>query len=200
MKGTGLCHESGDDDSFEAQHRLRGIMEKLYTRLEMIKMFYAYNSSATGQLINSIKQLREEEITAPGCSGNGSIRETMAHLLSAQWGWFSWFDKSKSAQESITLRLTTKDIAGEGILSQKWNEIDRQTSACLEKLTEADVNESWSTSLPNGFTMSLPLWQLLMHVANHGTHTRAQVIAAIRRFGYDPGSYEFFRFALDQMK
>ena len=173
-------------------------MEKLDTRLEMIRRFYAYNSWATGHLIKSIKKLREEEVTAPGCSGNGSIRETMAHLLSTQWGWFCWFDKSKSAQESISLRITAKDITGEGNLSQRWDEIDRQTNACLEKLSEAEVNEIWSTSLPNGFTMSLPLWQLLMHVANHGTHTRAQVVAAIRRFGYVPGSYEFFRYALSQ--
>jgi len=173
-------------------------MEELEPRLAMIKMFYAYNSWATSQLIKSMEQLREEEVSEPGCSGNGSIRETMAHLLSTQWGWFSWFDKSRSAQESIALRLTVKDITGEEKLSQKWEEIGQQTNACVEKLTETDVNEIWSASLPNGFTMSLPLWQLLLHVANHGTHTRAQIIAAIRRFGYDPGSYEFFRYALSQ--
>jgi uncharacterized damage-inducible protein DinB len=173
-------------------------MEQSHSQLQIIKMMYAYNSWATNHLLESLEQLSEEEITASGCSGNGSIRETMAHLISAQRGWFSWFDKSKSVQESMALRLTAEDIDTKEKLMQKWQEINRQTGACLKKLSESDVNENWSTSLPNGFTMSLSLWQLLLHVANHGTHTRAQIIAAIRRFGYDPGSYEFFRFALSQ--
>jgi uncharacterized damage-inducible protein DinB len=166
----------------------------------MLKMIYAYNSWATGHLISSTEPLTDEEMKAPGCSGNGSIWETMAHLLGTQWGWFSWFDKSKSAQESIALRIPADEIAGAGKLSRKWEEIDRQTNACLSQLSEAEVNENWSASFPNGFSMTLPLWQLLLHVANHGTHTRGQIIATIRRFGYDPGSYEFFRYALSRMK
>jgi len=171
-------------------------MNPSHPRLEMIKMFYAFNSWATGQLIESLAQLKEEEWTAPGCSGNGSIRKTLAHLLGTQWGWFSWFDKSMSVEKSVALRVNPDDITVLEKLAEKWQQIDQQTDACLHKLSEADVNESWSATLPSGFSMTLPLWQLLLHVANHGTHTRAQIIAAIRRFGYDPGSYEFFRFAL----
>jgi len=163
-------------------------------------MYYAYNSWATTQLIRSLQQLTEEEMTASGCSGHGSIRETLAHLLGTQWGWFSWFDKSMTAQESMSLRLTTGDIDHKEKLIRKWEEIDRQTTTCLQNLSDAGVNENWSASTPGGFTMTLPLWQLLLHVANHGTHTRAQLVAAIRRFGHDPGIYEFFRFALSQGK
>jgi uncharacterized damage-inducible protein DinB len=173
-------------------------MEKAHSHLSMIKLFYVYNSWATAQLIDAMVGLSEEEINTPGCSGNGSIRETMAHLLTAQWGWLSWLDKSKSAQESMTLRLNPDEINSRDKLLKKWREIDRQTNTCIENLTDEDLVENWSASTPGGFSMTLPLWKLLMHVANHGTHTRAQIIAAIRRLGYDPGSYEFFRFALSQ--
>ncbi|UCF65204.1 MAG: DinB family protein [bacterium] len=173
-------------------------MNPSFSRLEMIKMFYAFNSWATGQLIKSLAQLSEEEWTDPGCSGNGSTRETLAHLLGTQWGWFSWFDNSLSVEKSIALRVHPEEISTLEKLADKWQQIDRQTHSCLEKLSENGINENWSATLPNGFSMTLPLWQLLLHVANHGTHTRAQIIAAIRRFGYDPGSYEFFRFALSQ--
>jgi len=174
-------------------------VEKTSSMLKMIKMFYAYNSWATSQLINSLDQLSAEQLTAPGCSGHGSIHETLAHCLGTQWGWFSWFDKSLTAQESITLRISAQEIDTPEKLKQKWQSIDEQTNNCLEKLTEAGVNEIWSASFPNGYRMALSLWQLLLHVANHGTHTRAQIVAAVRRFGYEPGIYEFFRFALSQI-
>jgi len=173
-------------------------VEKSDNQLQMIKVFYAYNSWATSQLIKALEKLNEEEITTPGCSGNGSMRETTAHLLTTQWGWFSWFDKSKGAQESMTLRLSPEEINRPEKLLKKWREIDQQTNDCIERLSEKDLNEDWSASTPGGFSMTLPLWKLLLHVANHGTHTRGQIIAAIRRLGYDPGSYEFFRFALSQ--
>jgi uncharacterized damage-inducible protein DinB len=41
------------------------------------------------------------------------------------------------------------------------------------------------------------LGELIMHVANHGTHTRAQIVAAIRRAGYNPGNYELLRFLME---
>jgi uncharacterized damage-inducible protein DinB len=173
-------------------------VKKTGSMLEMIKMFYAYNSWATSQLINSLDQLNSEKLTATGCSGHGSIRETLAHFLGTQWGWFSWFDKSLTAQESITLRVSAQEVGSLEKIRQKWQSIDKQTNNCLDRLKEAGVNEIWKASFPNGFSMALPLWQLLLHVANHGTHTRAQIVAAVRRFGHEPGIYEFFRFALSQ--
>jgi uncharacterized damage-inducible protein DinB len=122
----------------------------------------------------------------------------MAHLLTTQRGWVSWFDKSRSAQEAMSLRITPEEIDSQDKLHKKWQQINQQTNACIEKLTPQDLNNEWTASTPGGFTMTLPLWKLLLHVANHGTHTRAQVIAAVRRLGHDPGSYEFFRYALSQ--
>jgi uncharacterized damage-inducible protein DinB len=173
-------------------------VDKTGSMLKMIRMFYAYNSWATSQLINSLDQLSAEELTAPGCSGHGSIRHTLAHFLGTQLGWFSWFDKSLTAQESITLRVSPDEIDTPEKLKQKWQSIDEQTHNCLDQLTEVGVNDIWFASFPNGFSMALALWQLLLHVANHGTHTRAQIVAAVRRFGFEPGIYEFFRFALSQ--
>jgi uncharacterized damage-inducible protein DinB len=168
--------------------------------VQLLQLFYTYNFWATSQLIEVLKGLSEEEISTPGCSGHGSIRKTMAHLFTTQWGWFSWFDKSRSAQEAMTLRITPEEIDTPDKLQHKWQEIKKQTNDCLEKLTPQDLMENWTASTAGGFTMTLPLWKLLMHVANHGTHTRAQIVAAIRRLGHDPGSYEFFRYALSQQQ
>ena len=41
-----------------------------------------------------------------------------------------------------------------------------------------------------------PFWKLLMHEANHGTHTRAQIIASIRRFGHEPPNLDFLNYVM----
>ena len=46
---------------------------------ELIKTLYAYNSWAVAKLLDALEQLTPEELAAPGCSGHGSIRDTLAH-------------------------------------------------------------------------------------------------------------------------
>jgi uncharacterized damage-inducible protein DinB len=152
------------------------------------------------QLLTALDQLSEEELYAPGCRGHGSIRETLAHLIGTQWGWFSWFDGSRTPAQSMALKVTGDEISTPQKLRERWQAVDRQSTECLEKLSEEDLAKIWSATSPGGFTMALPLWQLLLHVANHGTHTRAQIVAAVRRFAHDPGVFELFRFALARRK
>ena len=51
----------------------------------------------------SLEKISKEEYNAPECSGHGSIRDTLAHCLSAEQGWFLWFDKSMSVSESMVV-------------------------------------------------------------------------------------------------
>ena len=85
-------------------------MEKTDSMLEMIKMFYAYNSWATSQLINSLDQLNVEQLTAPGCSGNGSIRETLAEVERTDCkAGNSVIEKAKTAIKSIISTLLLEE-------------------------------------------------------------------------------------------
>jgi uncharacterized damage-inducible protein DinB len=164
--------------------------------LELLKTYYEYNSWASTQLLLALDQLTESEYTAPGCSGHGSIRDTLAHLIGTQRGWFSWFDGSMTAAQSMALKLTGREISTPEKRREVWRAVDKQTNECVEKLTEDDLRNVWSATSPSGFVMAAPLWQLLLHVANHGTHTRGQIVAAVRRSGHDPGVFELFRFVL----
>jgi uncharacterized damage-inducible protein DinB len=54
----------------------------------------------------------------------------------------------------------------------------------------------WTHTMGNGTTLAQPLGEMMLHVANHGTHTRAQIAAALRRLGKDPGVLEYLKFAI----
>jgi uncharacterized damage-inducible protein DinB len=166
--------------------------------LETIRMLYAYNTWATELLMPAIGQLTEEQYNAPGCSGHGSIRDTLAHFLNTQRGWFSWFDGSKTPAELINMGLPGADVPTAKEARAIWQTVDTQTSACLEKLNDDGIREVWTAEVPGRPSLSLPLWQLLVHVANHGTHTRAQIVSTIRRVGVAPGDLDLLFFALGQ--
>ncbi|WP_243314483.1 DinB family protein [Geothrix paludis] len=167
--------------------------------LDVIKTSYAYDTWATVRVLDALEGLSDEEYSAPECSGNGSIRDTLAHLLSCQWGWLSWLDGSQSLEEAYGLTLPGEAIPTVAQARARWTAIDRQTHAFVDALTDADLAASCTWTGLDGFSDAAPLWKLLLHVANHGTHTRAQIVAGIRRVGADPGDIDLLCWELNHM-
>jgi len=54
--------------------------------------------------------------------------------------------------------------------------------------------------MPDGSTGALPHGPMIFHVANHGTHTRAQIVSALRRLGHAPGSYDYVWWVLSEQR
>jgi uncharacterized damage-inducible protein DinB len=164
--------------------------------METLQRMYRYQDWAMEQLWPALEQLTAEELDTPGCSGNGTIRQTLTHLVTVQNGWFLWFDGTRSAAEAQSMRRSVTDFATVADARVAWREASDRAIACVGKLSDADLAKVWTAERPGGMTVSLPLGELLLHVANHGTHTRAQVAAAVRRLGKEPGVLEYLKFAL----
>ena len=145
--------------------------------LSAVQMMFAYNTWATNKLLDQLAPLSAGQYETTDASGHGSIRKTLNHLLDVQWDYTSWFDGSLDAVESskVHVEIPTVEVARE-----RWLEIDRQTNALIAALDETSLEKIWDWG--NG---ALPLGQLLLHVANHQTHTRGQILAAIRRLGHE---------------
>lgn len=163
---------------------------------ETITLLYKYNSWATGILFDAMEKLSPEQYNAPGCSGHGSIKETLAHLLVTQWGWFSWFDGSMPIEKAKSVKITDEETDSLKKARKKWDAINQQAQRFLEIQTEEGLKVQKSFTTHSGNSLSLPLGEMLLHIANHGTHTRAQIVAAIRRAGINPGSYDLLHYLL----
>lgn len=164
--------------------------------LELIQLFYGYDSWASDQLLTSLAPLNREEYNAPGCSGHGSIRATLAHLLSTQYSWFSWYDGSMTVEEAIPFKLAEEETETLDAARERWAINDKKMHQFVDSQTEQSLREDRAFTLANGYSSSLQLGRMLLHTANHGTHTRAQIIAGIRRAGHDPGNFEMLNFLL----
>ena len=163
---------------------------------ELIKTFYAYNSWAAAKLLDALEQLTPEELAAPGCSGHGSVRDTLAHFMATQWGWFSWFDGSLTVSQAYSVKIPADSLDTVAKARARWAPIDKQATETINGLSDEKLRDVWTWSLPAGGSDSLPLWRLLLHLANHGTHTRAQIVAAIRRLGHKAPNIDFLNYSL----
>jgi uncharacterized damage-inducible protein DinB len=57
-------------------------------------------------------------------------------------------------------------------------------------MTDQSAQESVAYKDTQGNAFSRPLWQLILHVVNHGTHHRGQVSGFLRAMGQTPPSLD----------
>ena len=54
---------------------------------------------------------------------------------------------------------------------------------------------TWN-SIPDGEEHTLPLWQPVVHMVNHNTYHRGQVVSLLRQMGYEPPATDLVQFFL----
>lgn len=141
--------------------------------VEMIHTLMDYNDALHRRVWESILTLSNEQFTAEIPYSHGSIRNQMVHLAAVDGRWLRGL---KGLSDARSFNPAAVDYATARSVYGLWDEIARALKAYVFKLTEAEL-ESTPPGMPG------PVWQVLIHVANHGTDHRAQVLRALHDFG-----------------
>jgi uncharacterized damage-inducible protein DinB len=160
----------------------------------IFRSLYAYNRWATAKVLDEAAKLTAEQLHRPGQAGHGSIRDTLLHLLRTQLSWLSWWDGSLPPLEAYLLQLEPADHPGIPELRARWEQIEAQTARFVNTLTEGDLARIYTFQIPNGPEQRLPLWQMMLQVANHATQHRSEVAAMLTELGHSPGNLDFLFF------
>jgi uncharacterized damage-inducible protein DinB len=91
--------------------------------------------------------------------------------------------------------LTGEDLAFYS--TQYWRQVELETAAFLESLS-AEQLEVWIVDRPEWGDMSRYLWEMMMHVVNHGTQHRSEVAMKLTNFGHSPGYMDQIFFFLEE--
>jgi uncharacterized damage-inducible protein DinB len=164
--------------------------------LDLIKTYYAYNSWATDTLLDSCEDLTLEEYYELGCSGHGSIGDTLSHLILVQEGWVTWFADGVEMKDAVTV-MTGEKLLTLNDVRERWGIVNDRTNRFVAGLTDEALREIRTFTRMNGKQEAKPLWMFMLHTANHGSHTRAQVVAAIRRSGHAPQNIDLLNYMLN---
>src|SRR5665811_1173121 len=129
------------------------------------------------------------ERSIPPCQPS-SLGGDQVHLIAAQRRWLAWWDGSLPADQALRSQLNPADHPNLASVRAAWETMDRATQAFVDGLTDADVERVYSTSMPNGTLFRQSLWQMMLHVVNHGTQHRSEVAAMLTGFGHSPGDLD----------
>ena len=143
-----------------------------------VRNLYAYNKWANHRIMDVCRPLDTTHFTRNLGNSFGSIRDTLAHILGAEWVWLErWQHRSP---KQLPIADTFPDIT---TIDRRWQEIERGQNAFLEKLTDTQLEQRIAYTNFKGERWEYSLGQMMQHLVNHSTYHRGQVITMLRQLG-----------------
>lgn len=152
--------------------------------LAAIQTLYAYNRWANGRVLAAATPLDAPQFVA-AAAGEPSLRDTLVHIAAAQWLWRQrWLGRSPTAMWN---RADFPDLAA---LRDRWATEDAETATFVAGLGEADLDRVVAYRNQQGEPWAYPLWQQLLHQANHAQQHRSEAALQLTRAGCSPGALD----------
>ncbi len=156
---------------------------------EIARQLFAYDAWANGRTLGACALVAPEQFTRDLGSSFHSVRDTLAHILGAQWVWLERFYCRVPA--ALPPPEDFPDIA---TLTARASEVQRDLGDYVNQLSSADLAGSFDYRDLKGRPHSGLPWQALQHVANHGTYHRGQITTLLRQLGAKPVSTDLIAF------
>jgi uncharacterized damage-inducible protein DinB len=158
-----------------------------------LEVIYDYSYWANRKLLHVISQLTAEQFTRSVGGSYGSIRNTMVHVLSAEWGWLS-----RCGGPDRGPALNPADYPHVESLIETWSKVEVYVREFLSQLKDEDLARNVEYMVDRAEKRSMPLGELMQHAANHGVHHRGQVALLLRLLGYVPGNFDILFYYADK--
>ena len=155
-------------------------------RVDEIRFLFAYDRWATRRVLNALGGLDPAVWARPDVVGERGLGSILVHQLGSSQRWRILFE-ARATDERVKLELEPLPTIEE--LRERWE-------------AEWAAVDPWLQTLSDGFVANVhegvPVWQLLVHVVNHGTQHRAEAAALLTAEGRSPGELDLFDYAEEQ--
>ena len=140
-----------------------------------------YHYWARDRMMAAVTAVSPEDFGRPLGNSFSSLRDTLVHLYSAEWVWYSrWTGVSPT--EPIPVHRFP-DLAS---LSAAWAELEHQVRGFVERLGDDQTGRVIDYKLLSGQPGRSTFQQMLQHLVNHGSYHRGQVTTMLRQVGAAP--------------
>jgi uncharacterized damage-inducible protein DinB len=136
-----------------------------------------------------VMSLSQEHFTQPVDYSHGAVRNQLVHMMSADNYWFSGL-----RGVAFTEDFNPSDFDERQGLRAQWDQVEQTMQSYLAALQDENLFEH---PFQEGPDAALEVWQILLHVVNHGTDHRAQVLRLLNDFGEDTGPQDYVFYVFD---
>ncbi len=156
---------------------------------DAFRHFYNYHFAENRKLWDTyVVPLSQEQFTQPVNYSMGSVRNHIVHLANVDNAWFSEMQGLPVPDGLDATQVDDRDI-----IRAYWDTVEKMMRDYLANLRDDMLFEKPL----EGEDKDLILWQVLLHVVNHATDHRAQLLRILHDLGAKTTAQDYIFYVYD---
>jgi uncharacterized damage-inducible protein DinB len=158
---------------------------------DAFRHFYDYHFTENRKIWdNYVVPLSHQQFTQPGNYSHGSVRDQLVHLMNVDDVWFSELRGVAPADPVPPATVDDRDL-----IRAQWDRVEQHMRGYLAELRDEMLFDQ-PIEEPDE-DQDLIVWQVLLHVVNHGTDHRAQLLRLLNDLGVETTSQDYIFYVYD---
>lgn len=161
-----------------------------------IQLLFEYDRWANNRVLQAASALSVEQFTRDLGGSFRSVRDTLVHIISGEWGWLAYWKESTHSPAFVAdlrrRRDAMFDPAGFPTVTSaqlRWADVEKEQLEFVNQVTDKALEKL----LPLR-AMQVRLAHLMQHLANHSTYHRGQIALMMRQLDAEPLATDFHIF------
>lgn len=160
---------------------------------DAFRQLYEYHFAENRKIWdNNVVPLSQEHFVQEVPYSRGSVSNQMVHLMNAENYWFSGLQGGPWAEDVDPASMNDR-----AAIRARWDDVENRIRGYLAGLTDEMLGKH---PLKEGIDQALTTWQILLHVVNHGTDHRAQVLRVLHDLGADTKEQDYVFYLFNQIQ
>lgn len=155
---------------------------------DWIRELFDYDAWANARVLEAASGLTDTQLRDDR-AGMASLADALRHIASAQHGWWCFWTNTE--------RVHLPEVPAEGVVDtvSEWLDHSREElRTFVQSLDDAALERTYVDTDDEGRPVTFHLWEMMVHVVNHGTQHRSEVATALTVLGRSPGDLDFCDF------
>lgn len=147
---------------------------------DLLRTHLDYTGWATARLLDAAGGLTGDELTRDFGTATKSVAGTLVHTFGGDRVWLH------RVQGVAPIGMPGPEHYDLAVLRPAWRAVGEAWQEWARPLTDEDFLQEISYRDLKENPWRTPLWQVVLHVVNHGTHHRGQAAGFLRSMGHTP--------------
>ena len=159
---------------------------------DAFRQYYEYHFAEKRKIWWFVAQLTPEQFAQPVGYSHGSIRDQILHLINVDEGWFS------ELQNIVPPDPPAIEDDDRPAIRARWDRVEEMMRGYLNRLQDEMLFSKPITDPEED--KDLTVWQVLLHVVNHATDHRAQILHSMNNMGIETPPQDYMFYVYDHLQ